>query len=83
MQAIINKWLGKTEDGKEYTPKQALVAAWFSLSLGALCILAEGPIWLLLILLANFAASAKALKKIPVPADPEDDFYTDNNEDKR
>lgn len=80
-QAIINKWLGKTEDGKEYTPKQALVFVWFSLSFSALCLLAEGPIWLLLVLLANFAASVSALKKIPVPADPEDDFYTDNDED--
>lgn len=80
-QAFINKWLGKTEDGKEYTPKQALVVVWFSLSLTAICTLAEGPLWLLLILLANFAASASALKKIPVPADPEDDFYTDSDED--
>lgn len=56
-QDIITAIFGKTESGEPYTLKQGLVFVWFAFSLSALCLLAEGPYWLLAILFANFWAS--------------------------
>ncbi|WP_288308340.1 hypothetical protein [uncultured Muribaculum sp.] len=79
-QDIITAIFGKTESGEPYTLKQGLVFVWFAFSLSALCILAEGPYWLLAILFANFWASARALEKLPLPADPEDKFNDDEDD---
>lgn len=80
-QEIITAIFGKTESGEPYTLKQGLVFVWFAFSLSALCLLAEGPYWLLAILFANFWASARAINKLPLPADPEDDTFNDEEDD--
>lgn len=80
-QEIITAIFGKTEKGEPYTLKQGLVFVWFALSICALCFLCEGPLWLLALLFANFWASAKALDKVPIPADPEDEFNDDEEDD--
>lgn len=80
-QDIITAIFGKTESGEPYTLKQGLVFVWFALSLSAICLLCEGPYWLLAILFANFWASARALEKLPLPAAPEDDPFNDDEDD--
>lgn len=80
-QEIITAIFGKTESGEPYTLKQGFVIVWFAFSLAALCLLCEGPYWMLAILFANFWASAKALNKLPLPADLEDDTFNDEEDD--
>lgn len=82
-EELKTKVFGKTEAGTRYTFKQWLVYVWFALSLVLLCGAAdETPILTLLVLFANFAASAHYLKKLPLPADPfPEDNYTDDDED--
>lgn len=79
-EELKTKVFGKTEGGRRYTFKEWLVYVWFACSLFILCAAADGTsIFGLLVLTANFAASAHYLKKLPLPADPfpEDNFNDD------
>lgn len=80
-EELKTKVFGKTETGERYTFRQWLIYVWFAFSLFLLCAAAdEASIVALLVLLANFAASAHYLKKLPLPEDPEKDLYDDEED---
>ncbi|MBD5228833.1 MAG: hypothetical protein HDS69_02150 [Bacteroidales bacterium] len=79
-EKILTTIFGKTETGERYTFRQWLTYVWFALSLFVLGCVEDTPIWGYALLIANFAASANQLKKLPLPEDPEKDYY-ENEED--
>lgn len=80
-EELKSKIFGKTETGERYTFRQWLVYVWFALALFLLCAAAEtASIMALLLLFANFAASAHYIKKLPLPEDPEKDLYDDEED---
>lgn len=79
-EKILTTIFGKTETGERYTFRQWLIYVWFALSLCLLGMIDDGPIWAYLLLLANFGAAAHNLKKLPLPEDPEKDYYDDDEE---
>lgn len=52
---------------KGLTKKQKAVVWWFSISLCLLCSTEDAPVWFYLVEMASLAASARLLKKIPIP----------------
>lgn len=46
------------------TPIERIKMLYFTLSLSAVAMMAEGPLWLILILVANFCVSAKVVRTI-------------------
>lgn len=79
-ERILTTIFGKTETGERYTFRQWLIYVWFALSLCLLGMIDDGPIWAYFLLLANFAASAYKLKKLPLPEDPEKDNFDDEED---
>ncbi len=79
-ERILTTIFGKTETGERYTFRQWLIYVWFALSLCLLGCVEDAPIWGYGLLLANFAASAYQLKKLPLPEDPEKDDFNDEEE---
>ena len=79
-EELKTKLFGKTETGERYTFRQWLIFVWFALSLFLLCADADdASITVLLVLFANFAASAHYINKLPLPEDPEK--YLDDDEE--
>ena len=54
------------------TFKQKAIVWYFSISLCSLCITDESPIWAVIIVVLNFANSARLVKKVPIPEDNSD-----------
>ncbi len=79
-ERIFTTIFGKTETGERYTFRQWLIYVWFALSLCFLCSVDDAPLWVYGLLLANFAASAYRVKKLPLPEDPEKDYYEDEED---
>ena len=79
-EKILTTIFGKTKNGERYTFSQWLIIVWFGLSLCVLCMIEDSPLWFLALLTANFAASAHYLKKLPLPADPEEELDDDEEE---
>lgn len=79
-EKLLTTIFGLTENGERYTFRQWLICIWFSLSLAILCMVEDAPLWFLALLTANFAASAHYLKKLPLPADPEEELDDDEEE---
>ncbi|MFK1774370.1 hypothetical protein ACIXAW_10845 [Bacteroides fragilis] len=79
-EKLLTTIFGLTENGERYTFRQWLICVWFSLSLAMLCMVEDAPMWFLALLAANFAASANYLKKLPLPADPEEELDDDEEE---
>lgn len=79
-EKLLTTVFGKTESGERYTFRQWLIGVWFALSLAILCMVEDAPLWFLASLTANFAASAHYLKKLPLPADPEEELDDDEEE---
>ncbi len=78
-EKILTTIFGKTENGERYTFRQWLVYVWFALSLVLICA-EDAPLWYYALMCANFAASAHFLKKLPLPEDPEENLYNDEDE---
>ena len=76
-EELKTKVFGNTETGQRYTFRQWLIYVWFAVSLCLLGMVEDAPLWLLALLLGNFAASAYHLNKLPLPEDPEKDQYDD------
>jgi hypothetical protein len=49
------------------TLKQKAIAAYFVISICLIGSVAEAPIWVLILLLLNFANAARLIKKVPFP----------------
>ena len=79
-EKILTKIFGKTESGERYTFGQWLIYVWFALSLCILGMMEDAPLWVYGLMLANFAAAAYKLNKLPLPEDPEKDLYDDEEE---
>ena len=79
-ERILTTIFGKTETGERYTFRQWLTYVWFALSLCFLCSVDDAPLWVYGLLLANFAASTYRVKKLPLPEDPEKDYYEDEED---
>lgn len=79
-EKLLTTIFGKTENGERYTFRQWLICVWFSLSLAMLCMVEDAPMWFLVLLAANFAASVHYLKKLPLPTDPEEELDDDEEE---
>lgn len=70
-EKILTTLFGKTESGERYTFRQWLIYVWFALSICILGMTEDAPLWAYGLMLANFAAAAYQIKKLPLPADPE------------
>ena len=80
-EKLLTTIFGKTETGERYTFRQWLIYVWFALSLALLCCLGDDtPLWVFGLLLANFGASAHQLKKLPLPEEPDNDYFDDEED---
>lgn len=79
-ERILTKLFGKTESGERYTFGQWLIYVWFALSLCILGMTEDAPLWAYGLMLANFAAAAYRLNKLPLPEDPEAEQDDDEEE---
>lgn len=80
-EKILTAIFGKTESGERYTFRQWLIYVWFALSLCLLGMIEDAPLWAYGLMLANFAAAAYKLDKLPLPADPEAEQEDDDEEE--
>lgn len=80
-EELKTKIFGKTETGGRYTFRQWLIHVWFALALCMLGVTEDAPLWFCGVLLANSAAAAYNLQKLPLPADIEDDKREDDDEE--
>jgi len=49
------------------TWKQRLIVWYFTLSFCSLCIGDESPLWAIILVVLNFANSARLIRKVPLP----------------
>ena len=63
----------------KWTIGKVLVAAWFVISFYSVMIFAEAPLWLLILVIANFGACAYVSNKIKMPFDDKEEVKDENN----
>lgn len=63
----------------KWTIRKVLFAAWFIISFYSVMIFAEAPLWLLILVIANFGACAYVSNKIKMPFDDEKEVKDENN----
>ena len=66
MKEVINDIFKETGFDK-LTWKQRLIVWYFALSFCSLCVSDETPIWILLLIVLNFANAARLVRKVPLP----------------
>ncbi len=60
------------------TLKQKAIVWYFALSFCTLCITGESPIWVIALIVLNFANAARLIRKVPLP-DTENEESKDSN----
>lgn len=80
-EELKTKIFGKTETGERYTFRQWLTFGWAGGSLAFLAMVEDAPLWVYALLMLNLAAAFHQVKKLPIPADPEDDEWEDDDEE--
>lgn len=63
------------DEFKEYfslTTKQKFYVWYFSLSFFFLCVTDDNPIWVIIVVVLNFANAARLIKKVPISTDDKD-----------
>lgn len=63
----------------KWTIGKALFAAWVVISFYSVMIFAEAPLWLLILVIANFGACAYVSNKIKMPFDDKKEEMKDEN----
>lgn len=63
----------------KWTIGKVLFAVWFIISFYSVMIFAEAPLWLLILVIANFGACAYVSNKIKMPFDDEEEVKDENN----
>jgi hypothetical protein len=59
------------------TWKQRLIVWYFALSFCSLCVSSETPLWILLVIVLNFANAARLVRKVPIPDNDDNDTKID------